>query len=247
MAWDRYAYVLWNPTNFNDPSGHVCSDPEDPTPSCENKDPRDQPVNKGSGGGKQTNPPPPQPPVNPLGRELTDDEINVMVVVMRYEIRGYTALKDWKLIKMKFWVFLNLVNSRLESGTFGWNIYSKQGEPIGVWNVYVSYMGHESLIKPILAQNVDNWTPDNYFGQEAALLEHALLLAEIDSDFAGLRRAAKEVADIWYQFGSDSALDPTGGATSFWDTGIRPADSIDTIVYGPWQFDTASYYYSGFK
>jgi hypothetical protein len=28
--------VLNNPIRFNDPTGHVCSDPEDPTPTCEN-------------------------------------------------------------------------------------------------------------------------------------------------------------------------------------------------------------------
>jgi RHS repeat-associated protein len=35
MSWDRYMYVLGNPLRYNDPTGHVCSDPEDPTPTCE--------------------------------------------------------------------------------------------------------------------------------------------------------------------------------------------------------------------
>ncbi|HUN24411.1 MAG TPA: RHS repeat-associated core domain-containing protein, partial [Anaerolineales bacterium] len=35
-AFDRYAYVNNNPVRYNDPSGHMCSDPEDPTPECEN-------------------------------------------------------------------------------------------------------------------------------------------------------------------------------------------------------------------
>jgi RHS repeat-associated protein len=35
-AFDRYAYVYNNPVRYNDPSGHMCSDPEDPTPECEN-------------------------------------------------------------------------------------------------------------------------------------------------------------------------------------------------------------------
>ncbi|HUN24148.1 MAG TPA: RHS repeat-associated core domain-containing protein [Anaerolineales bacterium] len=34
-AFDRYAYVNNNPVRYNDPSGHMCSDPEDPTPSCD--------------------------------------------------------------------------------------------------------------------------------------------------------------------------------------------------------------------
>ena len=32
---DRYAYVNNNPMRYTDPSGHICSDPDDPTPSCE--------------------------------------------------------------------------------------------------------------------------------------------------------------------------------------------------------------------
>jgi RHS repeat-associated protein len=35
QAWDRYAYVNNNPVRFNDPSGHVCSDPEAPYHRCD--------------------------------------------------------------------------------------------------------------------------------------------------------------------------------------------------------------------
>jgi RHS repeat-associated protein len=35
QEFDRYAYVNNSPINYNDPTGHVCSDPDDPTPSCE--------------------------------------------------------------------------------------------------------------------------------------------------------------------------------------------------------------------
>jgi hypothetical protein len=35
QAWDRYAFVNNNPVRYNDPTGHMCSDPEDPTPTCE--------------------------------------------------------------------------------------------------------------------------------------------------------------------------------------------------------------------
>lgn len=33
--WNRYAYVRNNPIRYNDPTGHVCSDPEDETGGCE--------------------------------------------------------------------------------------------------------------------------------------------------------------------------------------------------------------------
>jgi RHS repeat-associated protein len=33
--FNRFSYVGNNPVRFNDPTGHVCSDPDDPTPSCE--------------------------------------------------------------------------------------------------------------------------------------------------------------------------------------------------------------------
>jgi RHS repeat-associated protein len=35
QAWDRFAYVNNNPVRFNDPTGHVCNDPEAPTRRCE--------------------------------------------------------------------------------------------------------------------------------------------------------------------------------------------------------------------
>jgi len=35
QAWNRYAYVLNNPIRYNDPTGHVCSDPEDENGGCE--------------------------------------------------------------------------------------------------------------------------------------------------------------------------------------------------------------------
>ncbi len=35
LGLDRYAYVNNNPLRYNDPTGHMCSDPEDPTPTCD--------------------------------------------------------------------------------------------------------------------------------------------------------------------------------------------------------------------
>lgn len=32
--FNRYSYVRNNPMRYTDPSGHVCTDPEDPTPTC---------------------------------------------------------------------------------------------------------------------------------------------------------------------------------------------------------------------
>jgi hypothetical protein len=33
--YNRFSYVRNNPVRYVDPSGHVCSDPEDPTPTCD--------------------------------------------------------------------------------------------------------------------------------------------------------------------------------------------------------------------
>ncbi len=53
QAFNRYSYVMNSPVNFNDPTGHMCSDPEDPTPSCDGSTPPFTPSvpNNGGGGG----------------------------------------------------------------------------------------------------------------------------------------------------------------------------------------------------
>ena len=35
QAFNRYSYVLNNPIRYNDPTGHMCSDPEDESPTCD--------------------------------------------------------------------------------------------------------------------------------------------------------------------------------------------------------------------
>jgi len=59
QAYNRYSYVLNNPIRYNDPTGHVCSDPDDPTPSCD-----------GSGGPPPNQTPLPDGPVDIPGGPL---------------------------------------------------------------------------------------------------------------------------------------------------------------------------------
>jgi hypothetical protein len=56
---NRFSYVLNNPIRYNDPTGHVCSDPDDPTPSCD-----------GSGGPPPNQTPLPDGPVDIPGGPL---------------------------------------------------------------------------------------------------------------------------------------------------------------------------------
>ena len=59
---NRFSYVRNNPLRYIDPTGHVCSDPEDPTPSCESGTP--PPV---------TTPPPPPATVVITNPDPLDD------------------------------------------------------------------------------------------------------------------------------------------------------------------------------
>ncbi len=48
---DRYAYVNNNPLRYTDPTGHMCTDPEDPTPSCDGSGTPPPSTNNGGGSG----------------------------------------------------------------------------------------------------------------------------------------------------------------------------------------------------
>ena len=64
QALNRYSSVLGNPIRYNnDPTGHMCSDPDDPTPSCD-----------GSGTPPPTTPLPTTPLPNPSSGDNDDDE-----------------------------------------------------------------------------------------------------------------------------------------------------------------------------
>ena len=66
---NRFSYVLNNPIRYNDPTGHMCSDPDDPTPSCD-----------GSG-----TPPPTTPLPNPGGGG-NGEKVAEMMMMMMMEI-----------------------------------------------------------------------------------------------------------------------------------------------------------------
>jgi RHS repeat-associated protein len=55
QAWDRMAYTNNNPVRFNDPSGHVCSDPKAPHQRCDGGPNRN--YHGYTGGSKQSKPP----------------------------------------------------------------------------------------------------------------------------------------------------------------------------------------------
>jgi hypothetical protein len=168
----------------------MCSDPEDPAPTCDGALP------PGETPGGKTRPPQATPslPVAPLGQALTENEITLLSVLMRYELSGYTASKDWRLIKMKLWVLLNKMN--MDIGKFGTRIYDK-GNLIGIWNVYVAFIGSEAQLKTVFNDKVQNWSPTNYFEQESSLLAHANTLNS-DAFYNEIVKAAEEVSYSWF-------------------------------------------------
>lgn len=73
-----------SPVNFNDPTGHMCSDPEDPTPSCDGS------------GGYPPNIPHPKPPLpgNSGGNGSEDEEGNFCEIYGECDENNGTGLND---------------------------------------------------------------------------------------------------------------------------------------------------------
>jgi hypothetical protein len=114
QSLNRYAYVLNNPVRYNDPSGHMCSDPEDPTPTCDGSGTTrvgDRMIGGEHVGGGQTYAPSPLP-VEPT-TTISD--------VVTYAFTGWIGIDD----------FFNAYHTSWQNFGTAWSIY---------WNPDASYL-----------------------------------------------------------------------------------------------------------
>ena len=188
------------------------------------------PVGYGNGGGNtgggSGNDGQDNEPVNPLGAHLSNDDLKVLSMVMYYEYKGYAPRDEipYYIVYMKFWVFFNLINTRILKINNVDPVYSGN-KVVGVWNAYVAIAGHESPLKPAMAQwnnaGQYGWDPDNYVGQYDALLKNAnSVLGSTSSEkevLAKFLEEATKAESLWYRYGSGSRVDPTQGSVSFVD------------------------------
>ena len=141
---DRYAYVNNSPVFFIDPSGNKACDQIDENGNCE--------VNLDWQSSKTPK------PVDPLGEHLKDEDLQVLAVLMYYEYNGFYEMTAdiWKIVRMKFWIFMNLINSRKWWITHQAGIYNGSRVRIGEWNPYVAVAG-QSPLKPVLNYRLKGW------------------------------------------------------------------------------------------
>jgi hypothetical protein len=241
-----------NPVRYNDPTGHKACDDEYETGDCK--------------GGTIPRPKSEPKPVNPLGRRLSDPEMEVMAVIMTLELSGIDSDIDWELVRWKVWVFFNLIDTRKSlirsEAVICKNNDCSNNPQIGTWTPYVAYMGHEGgsppSMKDILAQDKYagklGWDPNNYAKQEAAVEKLASAMGNKDSDkynplYEDVLAIVKSVEAAWYQSGSGSPADPTGGAVSFrdWSPNELPDDMTGFKIYGPWDFAPGVTKYTSFR
>ena len=204
-SWDRYAYVSSNPLRYADPSGHVCSDPEDPTPSCSSGQP--YPVPQG---------PPPDPPSPPgpdpddsggsgpggsgggTQIELEDWEVALLAMTVFAETSNGTYPFLWQ--RAIAWVMLN----RLSSGRWRrpWDAWG-----YGQTALHVLYDGIVDF-----SQGDDETTTREWV---TATWNLRLQGPTFGAGYRTAHAAAVLAYTNWRSSGPGSASDPTVAATRF--------------------------------
>ena len=187
---------------------------------------------------------------------MTENQINIFAAIMVYEYQGYmidpegNAIIPWDIVNQKFWVFYNLIRFNFYKIKARTKVFDSNGFDIGTWNFWIAIAGHESGLKPVLAKVPGiSWTPNSYYGQEAALGELVSLLSNRGNPnnrlFIEMQKEANKVYALWVSYGTGSTADTSHGALGFADHDANEATQLLAPTH-PFEFEPGIFKVSAF-